>query len=73
MEPKADAEEEKDPEHGVLLTQSPSGSGGGLCQGAQVSATQFPHVESCRPPLCCVGSLGKVKTESSTLDRTRLV
>lgn len=38
MEPKADPEEEEDPEHGVPLTQSPSG--GGITRGP-ISAAWF--------------------------------
>lgn len=72
VQPKADAEEEEDPEQGVPLTQS-SGSGVDSAKGPEFLLHSFSHVESCRRPLCCIGSSGKVKTESSTLDRTRLL
>lgn len=67
-EPKADPEEEKDTEHGAPPTQSASGDRTGTLRGPKF----LLHSRVLRTASCCVGIWGKVNTESSTLDRTRL-
>lgn len=68
--PKGDPEEEKETEDEVPLAQRPSGSGGQqLLEAPGFGYTASPT----RSPSCCLGGLGKVKTEASTLGRTKLL